>query len=289
MTDPAEAIDPSAAGATTAAHVHRYGWKELSTYALGVGATATELPYLYEGVEGGMKVLPTYAVVPAYPVVIDLLQRVGATADQLVHVGQAVRSLRVAPPTGVLETTGRLVGLYDVKRFAQLVIETRSSSDGEPVFETTWTVVVRGAGGFGGPRPPRRERGPRIAADREPAWSVDQATRPEQALLYRLSGDPNPLHVDDGVAQAAGFERGAILHGLCTFGFVGRAVLARAAFGDPARLRSLTVSFRRPVWPGDSIRTEGFAEPGSIVALRVLVPGTEEPVLADAWAAVAAD
>jgi acyl dehydratase len=283
------ALDPGAAGTTTAAHVHEYGWKELATYALGVGATRGELGYLYEGAAGGMQVLPSYAVVPAYPVVIELLERAGATADRLIHVAQSVRAHRAAPPQGSLRTTGQLAGMYDVKRFARLVIETRSTCDGEPLFDTTWTIVVRGAGGFGGPRPPRRERAPRIAAGREPDWVVEQATSAEQALLYRLSGDPNPLHADDEAARAAGFDRGALLHGLCTFGFVARATIARAAAGDPGRLRSLSVSFRRPVWPGDRIRTEGHRVSDSVVALRVQVAGAEEPVLGEAWAAVIGD
>jgi acyl dehydratase len=286
MAEPRTPLDPSIAGARTAAHEHRYGWRELCTYALGVGATRAELSYLYEGAAGGMQVLPTYAVVPAYPVVIELLERAGAEAEQLVHVAQTVRAHRAAPPRGVLETVGTLAGVYDVKRYAQLVIETTTTAAGEPLFDTVWTIVVRGRGGFDGPRPPRGARAPRIEAGREPDWSVEQATLPEQALLYRLSGDPNPLHADDRVAQAAGFDRGAILHGLCTFGFVGRAVVREAAGGDAARLRSLTATFRRPVWPGETIHTAGIVLSDGRVALRVSVAGRDEPVLGDAWAEV---
>ena len=100
---------------------------------------------------------------------------------------------------------------------------------------------------------------------------------PEQALLYRLSGDPNPLHVDPAVASQLGFERGPILHGLATYGFAARAVIGSALGGDPARLATLHAQFRKPFWPGDVLRTEGFEVDG-VWALRTTSSNPDDVV-----------
>jgi acyl dehydratase len=122
--------------------------------------------------------------------------------------------------------------------------------------------------------------------DGTPTFTVEQATRPEQALLYRLSGDLNPLHADPEFARAVGFEQGPILHGLCTYGFVGRALIQHACGGDPARLKAYGVQFRKPVWPGDVLSTQGFALGDGRIVLETSVVGRPEPVLTSAWAEV---
>jgi acyl dehydratase len=125
-----------------------------------------------------------------------------------------------------------------------------------------------------------------VPKDRAPDWTVEEATSPEQALLYRISGDINPLHADPEFAVAVGFPQGPILHGLCTYGIVGRAILKHAADGDPLRLRTFSAQFRKPVWPGDTLVTQGFHLGDGKVAVVATAKGRPDPVLTNAWAEV---
>jgi acyl dehydratase len=280
-------FDLTTVGATTEPHELTYDWKTLATYALGIGAKRDELPYLYEGAKGGMKVYPTFAVVPAYEAVIDLLGRSGADLAMVVHGGQVVRTHRPLPPAGTLRTTGTIKGIYDMKKLGQVVLETTTHAGDEHLFDTTWSILVRGGGGFGGPRPPQEtEPEPSAPKDREPDFVHEEATSPEQALLYRIAGDVNPLHADPEFAKMVGFEQGPILHGLCTYGFVARAIVKHCADGDATRLRTYAAQFRKPVWPGDVIVTKGFRLDGGKVAVVASVRGRPDPVLSNAWAEI---
>lgn len=279
-------LELSAVGTSTEVFRHRYTWRDQALYALGIGARKDELAHLYEGVEGGIKVFPTYAVVPAFAPIFELLGRANADLTMLVHGGQKVTAHRPAPPEAELETVATLVAVYDLKRFAQLVIETRTTADGAPLFDTEWSLIVRGAGGFGGGRPPPDDDRARLPKGAEPAWTVTEETREEQALLYRLNGDVNPLHADPAFAARVGFEQGPILHGLCTYGHVARAVIRASAGGDAARLRTLSAQFRKPVWPGETLVTEGFPLDDGRIALRASVQGKPDPVVTNAYAIV---
>jgi len=279
-------LDISTVGFVTEPVSYSYDWKTVVLYALGVGATSDELDYLYEA--RGPRVLPTFAVIPAYEPVSQLFVKTGCDMTRLVHGGQTLRLPRPPPPAGTLLTTAKIEGIYDMKKLAKVVLSTHTTFAGEPCFDTEWELLIRDAGGFGGPRPPKSEA-PKLpdGHDAGPSFQVEQATRPEQALLYRLSGDLNPLHADPEFARVAGFDRGPILHGLCTYGFVGRALIQHACGGDPARLKSYSVQFRKPVWPGDVLSTQGFALSGGRVLLETSVVGRPEPVLTSAWAEVA--
>jgi acyl dehydratase len=204
----------------------------------------------------------------------------------MVHLGQVLRLERPLPASGRLETVGIVKAIYDMKKLAQVVLETRTTERGELLFTTEWTLLVRDAGGFGGPRPPKAEL-PRPEPDQSPSFVIVLGTSPEQALLYRLSGDLNPLHADPDFAEAAGFAEGPILHGLCTFGIVTRA-LVRHLGGDPGRIRALGAQFRKPVWPGDPIRTEGYDLGGGRFALEAFAADRPDPVLTNAWAETSA-
>lgn len=272
------ALDMSCVGVASSPHKLEYDWRTLATYALGVGAKRDELDFLFEGTDGGIKVLPTFAVVPTYEPVFECLQKTGGDMAMVVHGAQKITCLGVAPSEGVLETTARIGAVYDLKKFAQVILETTSTLGGKPLFQTTWSIIYRGAGGFNGPRPVREDI-PSIPKDRDPDLRVEEATSPEQALLYRISGDSNPLHADPAFAKRVGFEDGPILHGLATFGYLGRAVLARACGGDPARLRVLFAQFRKPVWPGDTLVTQGFRADDGRIALETSVVGKPDPVL----------
>lgn len=277
-------LDPSAVGHKTEPFSFDYDWKTTVLYALGVGAKRDELDFLYE--QRGPVVLPSFAVVPAYPALEPLVERARADMTKVVHGAQTIRIHRPIPPEGRLSTVGTIEGVYDLKRLSQVVFSTRTELRGELLFETEWTLVVRDTGGFGGPRPPKHST-PKIPSDRAPLFERSESTSPEQALLYRLSGDLNPLHADPEFARAVGFEEGPILHGLCTFGYVTRAVLLGACGGDARRLKALGVQFKRPVWPGDTLRTVGY-QVDSLIALETYAGDRPEPVVGGAWAEISA-
>ena len=274
-------LDASSVGYKTEVLEFEYDFRTTVLYALGIGIGQEELDFLYEG--RGPRVFPTFAVVPAYAAMGRLLGRAGANLASVVHHGQSVRLHAEFPPRGRLSTVGTIDGVYDMKRLGLLAFSTATHLDGALVGETSWSILVRDGGAFGGPRPPKTEVPEPL--DREhPSFEVTLETRPEQALLYRLSGDLNPLHADPDVARAAGFLDGPILHGLCTFGFVARAVIAGQCAGDASRLRALHVQFKKPVWPGDSIRTLGFQVDQSRSVVQSFAGGRPEPVVTNAWA-----
>jgi acyl dehydratase len=276
-------LDIQSVGATTDPFVLEYDWKTVVLYALGVGAKREELDFLYEA--RGPRVLPTFAIVPSYAPVWALFERTRSDMQKLFHGGQTIRVHRPMPPKGRIQTVGTVHAIYDMKRFAQVILRTRSEIGGELVCETEWSLLVRDAGGFGGQRPPKADI-PSIP-EREPDFSVELGTTPEQALLYRLSGDENPLHADPDVAKAVGFAEGPILHGLATFGVVGRALVRGACGGNETRLAAFGAQFRRPVWPGDTLRTTGYVLDGGRVALEAFAGERPEPVITSAWAEIA--
>src|SRR3954470_9942790 len=248
-------LDLSTIGFKTEAHVFTYDWKAAVLYALGIGAKRAELDYLYEG--RGPKVFPTFGVIPSYGPVSELFAKAGCDMTRLVHGAQSLRVHRPLPPTGTLSTVGTIAGIYDMKKLAQVLFQTRTTLNGEPCFDTEWQLLIRDAGNFGGERPPKSET-PKIPEGATPAFDHTEATTAEQALLYRLSGDLNPLHADPEFAKQVGFEQGPILHGLCTYGFVARAGVRGACGGYGSRLLRLDAHFRKPVWPGETLVVEGF-------------------------------
>lgn len=245
-------LDLGVVGRTLEAPTFRYDWKQCALYALGVGAGPDELDYLWEQAPA-FKVVPSFAVVPTQPIVHDALHRIRADYRTLVHGEQSIRLHAPIPREGTLHSTGRVSAVYDKGKGAVVVIDTETTDgDGRRLFDTTWSIFCRGQGGFGGDRGPSASP-PEPKPGAEPVIDREMATRPEQALLYRLNGDLNPLHVDPALATKVGFQ-GPILHGLCTFGFATRAVLRDLCAGDPARLRRIAARFSREVYPGDTLR-----------------------------------
>jgi acyl dehydratase len=274
-------LDVSAVGYQTEPYVFEYTWKTVALYALGIGAKKSELEYVYEA--KGPKVYPTFAVVPAYVPVGDMLGRTGGNLAMVVHGGQIVRMHRPIPSEGKLSTIGTVLGIYDMKKMAQVVLETKTTLGGEPLFDTEWSIIIRGAGDFGGPPPPKSET-PSAPKDKAPDWTHEEATSPEQALLYRLSGDLNPLHADPDFAAMVGFPQGPILHGLATYGFVARAVVQRACGGDANKLKAFGAQFRKPVWPGDTIKTQAHVVGAGKLALSVHAGDRPDAVITNGWA-----
>jgi acyl dehydratase len=248
---------------TTSEPVER-SWtsKDALLYALGVGAgaldpTGFELDLTTENSVGiAQRVLPTFTTVVG--------QGGGRTSlgdydpAMLVHGEQGIRLHGELPTDGKVSTTTTVAGMYD-KGSAGLVVlesESRFAATGEPAFTSRSSLFIRGEGGFGGPRNPEGDEETALAAEplpsREPDEVVSYATRPDQALLYRLSGDRNPLHSDPTFAKRAGFDR-PILHGLCTYGFTGRALLHTVCASDPTRFGAMRARFSRPTMPGDTL------------------------------------
>ncbi|HVU01751.1 MAG TPA: MaoC/PaaZ C-terminal domain-containing protein [Polyangiaceae bacterium] len=273
-------LGPSIVGLESAAHELAYDWKTTVLYALGIGAKRDELDYLYEG--RGPKVFPTFAVVPTYAPIIELLGKTGGDVRAMVHGSQTITLERPIPPSGTFVTRARVSGVYDMKRLAQVVCSTESRIAGELVCTSEWMLLFRNEGGFGGPRPPKAEV-PKVEGDPPPAFRCTETVSPEQALLYRLSGDPNPLHADPEFARAVGFEQGPILHGLATYGFIARAIVKHALGGDGSRLRSFGAAFKKPVWPGETLETVGHLV-GSNVVAKAYAGGREDPVVSNCYA-----
>lgn len=257
-----------------------YGDKDVMLYALGIGLGADplderELAFVYEK---GLKAVPTAATVlagrgPAGRAEPDM--PAGLRASQInylmvVHGEQKVELHRPLPAAGTFTTATRVVGAFDKgkDKGAVLVNETTWTDEaGELVATLTGSTFARGDGGFGGPTSGAPE--PHVTPTRTPDQSVDFSTRPDQALLYRLNGDRNPLHSDPDIARRAGFER-PILHGLCTYGITCRAILAAITDYDPQPIVSHEARFSAPVFPGDTVTVDLWRD-GSVVSFQARV------------------
>lgn len=246
-------INPEAVGTRGEPFEHSWTSKDVMLYALGVGAGVDELAFTTENTaDTPLQVLPTMAVVLGVGG-FSAMRSIGSfNPAMLVHGEQAIELHGPIPTEGTVSTVGEVTGIFDKGKGA--VVELRSTSTdvatGQPLFTTTMSAFIRGEGGFGGDRGPS---GPRnVAPDRAPDAEVTYQTGPDQALIYRLSGDRNPLHSDPSFAAIGGFDR-PILHGLCTYGFTGRALLHTLCGGDPSRLRSMEGRFSSPVWPGEAL------------------------------------
>jgi acyl dehydratase len=278
-------LDLSIVGKPTAPAEFSYTWKDTVLYALGIGARKDELDYLYEG--RGPKVYPSFAVVPMFGPMLDVVAKTGGDLSMIVHGGEKVVVKKPFAPSATLHTTATARGIYDMRRFASVLIDTETKdASGEVVCTSTASIIFRGAGGFGGDPPPKEKSGIDVPRDRPADFRVEETTSPEQALLYRLSGDLNPLHADPDFAKSVGFEQGPILHGLATYGHMVRHVAKGACGGDAAKITGFEAQFRKPVWPGDTLVTEGWKVAPGQIALKVSVKERDEAVISGAWATV---
>lgn len=228
--------------------------KDVLLYACGVGARPPEeLDFLFEG--RGPKVLPTFAVVPGMLAMGSLFSAgLDINPMMILHGEQGITLEREIPSDAKARVTGRIAEVWDKEKAAVIGCEGIVEDDDGPLFTTKATLFVRGAGGFGGERGPSTA-GKNAPPEREPDHTVEDRTRQEQAAVYRLSGDRNPLHIDPDFARMAGYEV-PFLHGLCTYGFVGRAILHTLCGGDPARFTSFEARFADQVYPEDSVVTK---------------------------------
>lgn len=272
-------IDLSARGLRVGPITQSYTWRDTALYALGLGAGRSDLAYLLE--DTPPKVLPTFGVIPAFAPVYEALRATKGDLVALLHSGQRTELVRPFPKSGELRTSSHIAGIWDMKVGALIVVDTETSLAGEPLARTSWQLLIRGAGGFGGERPPRLLR-TKPPAGTQPYFRAEVPTADNQALLYRLNGDLNPIHSHPEVAAAAGFDR-PILHGLCSFGIAARAALRELAGDDPARFYSFDARFAKVVMPGDTLVVQGWLleEPGQ-AAITVTVKESGELAIANA-------
>lgn len=270
-----------------------YSERDVKLYALSLGLgddplDPVALPFVYEGVEGGLRALPMLAVVLGYPGFWAKDPDTGIDWVRVLHGEQRVRFHRALPANAGVVGLNRVTHIIDkgAGKGALLVTERRLETDAGELLATMQLVAfLRGDGGYsqraGGQ--PSDQPLPRLQPtpdDRPPDFVDTHVIHPEAALLYRLMGDSNPLHADPAVAQAAGFER-PILHGLATYGIAGCALLRQCGSGDPARLKALDARFAAPVYPGETLETEIWrdAEDAGLLQFRARVVERDKVVL----------
>ncbi|MBL8923346.1 MAG: SDR family NAD(P)-dependent oxidoreductase [Myxococcaceae bacterium] len=269
-----------------------YDERDLAIYALGVGAgknptDPADLHVVYERNGDGFYALPTFGVIPALNAFFKVVSE-GKSApglnyglDRILHGEQYTEVLRPLPPSAELVHKARISDIFDKGKNAVVVthFDSYDAKTGELLVKNDLSMVVRGAGGWGGDRGPSSDVN--VAPTRAPDVVVTEKTTESQALLYRLSGDWNPLHVDPEFATMFGFQK-PILHGLCTFGFVGRAVINAFCKGDPRYFKSIKVRFADSVYPGETLKIELWKESDLKVLVRATVVEREKVCISNA-------
>jgi acyl dehydratase len=256
-----------------------YTDRETMLYAIGIGLgrdplNEAELPFVFE--QGTLKTVPTMATVLTR---MSVLKDSGVDYSRVVHGEQRLTLHRTLPPQGELVADARVTEAYDKGPGKGAVIFTetiaRSAADHLPMFTLHSTTFARGDGGFGGPA--GSGPAPHPLPERSPDGSVTLETRKDQALLYRLNGDRNPLHADPALARRVGFPV-PILHGLCTYGTACRALLQQVAKYDHTRITGFDVRFSAPVYPGESIATDYWVD-GKVVSFRCRIPERDNAIV----------
>uniref|UniRef100_A0A668ASW3 Hydroxysteroid (17-beta) dehydrogenase 4 n=1 Tax=Myripristis murdjan TaxID=586833 RepID=A0A668ASW3_9TELE len=256
-------------------------------YALGVGMSTKDpdhLRFLYEGHED-FSCLPTFGVIPSQAAMMDggLASVPGLNIDftRVLHGEQYLELYKPLPTSGTLTSQATVADVLDKGSGAVILLDVNTYSGDELVCYNQWSVFVVGAGGFGGKRTSDRAKALVPPPNRAPDAVVTDSTTRDQAALYRLSGDWNPLHIDPSFAAMGGFKA-PILHGLCSFGFAARHVLKQYANNDPSRFKAIKVRFVKPVLPGQSLQTEMWKE-GNRIHIQCKVKETDAVVLSGAY------
>lgn len=258
-------------------------WQDTALYNVSIGLgqdpmDRQQLDFLYEP---RLRAMPSMAVVLGYPGFWIRNPDTGVDWTQVLHGEQSIILHRPLPAEGEIIGRSRITSIVDrgAGKGAMLYNErvVTDAKTGEKLATLEGTTFARGDGGFGGPSGPIKR--PHPEPDRAPDLSVDLTTRPEQAIVYRLNGDHNPLHIDPDVAAKAGFQQ-PILHGLCTFGVVCHALLRALCGYDPARFGRMDLRFSSPVFPGETIRTEIWHEEGG-AAFRARVVERDKVVVSN--------
>ncbi|MEM9038313.1 MAG: MaoC/PaaZ C-terminal domain-containing protein [Actinomycetota bacterium] len=268
-------LNPDAVGSTSEPIDVSWTSKDVLLYAVGIGAGHEELAFSTENTNEVEQL-----VFPTFPVVIgwgrgSAMGSIGTfNPALLVHGQQSVTLHRTIPVEGTATLTSEITGMYDKGKAAVVESTTTAVSDGEPLYTNVGTSFIRGEGGWGGDRGPS---GPKnVPPESGPDHVVEYVVDRDQAFVYRLSGDRNPLHTDPSFAAMGGFDT-PILHGLCTYGFTGRALLHSLCGSDPARFHHIEGRFASPVFPGEQL------------AIRVWSTGDGEAMFTTSASAVGSD
>jgi acyl dehydratase len=276
-------IDPSKArGATLPESETSYTKDQVILYHLGVGAGvpptgAGELEYTYEK---NLKVLPSFAVIPAFGSMggIGSIPGLEFNLAMLLHGEQEVILHKPLPPEQKLTTSAHIPEIYDKGKAALVILESTARDEaGDPLFTNRFSLFIRGEGGFGGDSGPKAGN---AAPDRAPDGVVESKTLPQQALIYRLSGDKNPLHADPEFAKMAGFDR-PIIHGLCSYGVVCKAVVDEVLGGDVTRVERYQARFAGVGFPGETYQTSFWKE-GEKVLIQAKSVERDAPIITNA-------
>lgn len=251
-----------------------YNWKDVVLYALGIGSGFDELDYTYEK---NLKVIPTFSVAMMF----DFFWQVAAASNinlaGVLHGEQDIIFHHPIPTSGTLTTEGKITHYYDKGPKGALVIAQSDTyhSDGKKLYTGIISLFGRLDGGFGG-----QDITPQIVdfPQREPDFIVEALPSPDQPLIYRLSGDIFPLHVDPEFAKKVGFQK-PIMHGLCTYGFACRALMASLTPGAPEKVRRIACRFSQALYPGEPIRTLIWKTGEALAVWRVVHANTGDTVI----------
>ena len=249
-------LNPAAVGAVGDIRTMSWNSKDALLYAVGIGAGQNDLPFTTENTKEVQQVVfPTFAVVAGSGTTSpgkSAMAEIGTfNWAMLVHGSQAITLHRPIPVEAEATVQDKVVAMYDKGKAAVVVTEAETKlKTGELLWTTRSSVFIRGEGGWDG------ERGPSGPQNEPPAKAPDHEvtlqTSPDQAFVYRLSGDRNPLHTDPSFAAIGGFDR-PILHGLCSYGFTGRALLGALCNNDVTKFKHIEGRFSSPVMPGDAL------------------------------------
>ena len=249
-------LNPAAVGAVGDVRTMSWNSKDALLYAVGIGAGQNDLPFTTENTKEVQQVVfPTFAVVAGSATTSpgkSAMAEIGTfNWAMLVHGSQAITLHRPIPVEAEATVQDKVVAMYDKGKAAVVVTEAETKlKTGELLWTTRSSVFIRGEGGWDG------ERGPSGPQNEPPAKAPDHEvtlqTSPDQAFVYRLSGDRNPLHTDPSFAAIGGFDR-PILHGLCSYGFTGRALLGALCNNDVTKFKHIEGRFSSPVMPGDAL------------------------------------
>jgi acyl dehydratase len=273
-----------ALGASLGEREAEWNADDVILYHLGIGAGAPptdprELEYTYEK---NLKVLPSFVVVAGGRGRTDgggfQLPGIEFNLAQLLHGEQDIEIHKPLPTSAKTRRTGRVADVFDKGKAALVILEFEARDEaGEPLFTTRMSAFIRGEGGFGGPSGPKAGN---VPPGREPDAVLESPTLPQQALLYRLCGDKNPLHADPDFAKTAGFDR-PIIHGLCSYGIACKAIVDHVLDGDPTRVGRYQARFAGVAFPGETYLTSYWNE-GERILLQVKAKERDALVISNA-------